>query len=86
MICLSETRIKKDPLINIELTNYSFAHVNSKSNAGGIAIYIRKNLNYEISQNQHVLSNSESLWMTITEKLFILHSGSNIPASLLKRR
>ena len=69
MICLSETRIKKDPLINIELTNYSFAHVNSISNAGGVAIYIRNNLNYEISQNQHVLTNSESLWIIITENL-----------------
>ena len=44
MICLPETRIKKDPLINIELSNYSFVHVNSKSNAGEVAIYIRKNL------------------------------------------
>ena len=70
VICLSETRIKKDPLINnIEQTNYSFVHVNSKSNAGGVAIYIRKNLNYEISQNQHVFTNSESLWITIIEKL-----------------
>ena len=61
--------MKKDPLINIELTNYSFVHANSKSNAGGVAIYIRKNLNYEISQNQYVLTNSESLWITITENL-----------------
>ena len=44
VICLSETRTKKDPLINIELSNYSFVHVNSKSNAGEVAIYIRKNL------------------------------------------
>ena len=69
MICLSETRIKQEPLINIELTNYSFVHVNSKSNAGGVAIDIRKNLNYKISQNQHVLTNSKSLLITITEKL-----------------
>ena len=69
MICLYETRIKKDPLIHIELTNYSFVHVNSKSNAGGVTIYIRKNLNYEISQNQHILTNSESLWITITKNL-----------------
>ena len=69
VICLSETRIKMDPLINIELTNYSFVHVKSKSNAGGVAIYISKNLNYEISQNQHVLTNTESLWITITKNL-----------------
>ena len=67
--CLSESRIKKDPLINIQLTNYSFDHVYRKSNAGGVAIYIRKNLNYEISQSQLVLTNSESLWITISENL-----------------
>ena len=75
VICLSETRIKKNPLINIELTNYSFVHVNSKSNAGGVSIYIRKNLNYEISENQHVLTNSESLWITITENLLSYSVG-----------
>ena len=67
MIYLSETLIKKDPLIDIELTNYCFVYVNSKSNAGGVAIYIRQNVNYEISENQHVLTNSELLWITITE-------------------
>ena len=49
VICLSETRTKKDLFINIELTNYSLVHVDSKSNAGGVAIYIRNYLNYEIS-------------------------------------
>ena len=69
VICLSEICIKKDPLTNIELTNYIFVHVNSKSNTGGVVHYIRNNFNYEISQNQHVLTNSESLWITITENL-----------------
>ena len=60
VICLSETRIKKDPLINIKFTNYSFVHIYSKSNASGVAIYIRNSLNYEISQNQRLLTEVES--------------------------
>ena len=60
---------EKDLLINIKLTNSNLVHVNSKSNAGGVANYIRKNLNYEIPQNQYVSTNSESLWITITEIL-----------------
>ena len=75
VICLSETRVKKDSLINIELTNYIFFHVNSKSNAGGVAIYIRNNLNYEIFQNQHVLPTSESLWIIITEHFLSYTEG-----------
>ena len=69
VICLSETCLKKDPLNNIKLTNYSFVHVNSKSNAGGVAIYVCNNLNHEISQNQNVITNSESLRITIAANL-----------------
>ena len=44
IICLSETRIKDEPLIYISITGYSFIHVNSHSIAGGVAVYISKKL------------------------------------------
>jgi len=38
VICLTETKIKKESLTNIELMNYSFVHANSNINAGGVGI------------------------------------------------
>ena len=40
VICLTETRIKDQPLINLDIPGYSFVHVNSETAAGGVAIYI----------------------------------------------
>ena len=65
IICLSETRIKHEPLINIELNNYSFIHANSKANAGGVAMYIHDSVKFEVSPEQYELANAESLWICL---------------------
>ena len=39
IICLSETKIKDMPLINISLPGLLFMHLNSPNNAGGVGIY-----------------------------------------------
>ena len=44
IICITETRIKYQPQINVSIPNYGFAHVNSNSNGGVIAVYIHKNI------------------------------------------
>ena len=53
IICLSETRIKHEPLINIELNNYSFIHANSKTNAGGVAMYIHVSVKFKVFPKQY---------------------------------
>ena len=40
VICLTETRIKLHPLLNISLPNYTFFHTDSTTNAGGVGIYV----------------------------------------------
>ena len=67
IICLSETRIKHEPLINIELNNYSFIHANSKTNAGGVAMYIHDSVKFEVSPEQYELANAESLWISVSD-------------------
>ena len=47
IICLSETKIKDMPLINLSLPGYSFMHVNSPTNAGGVGIYVSDTCNYQ---------------------------------------
>jgi len=68
VICLSETRLKSQPLTNISLTNYSFVHVNSKTNAGGEAVYIHENLTFHLNQKQYSRFNSEALWINVTDQ------------------
>ena len=62
VICITETRIKNQPLSNLDLPNYSFVHVNSTTNARGAAMYITDNLIYKVCENQYQLCNSEALW------------------------
>ena len=65
---LTETRIKDQPLANIILPGNSFAHVNSQSSVGGVAIYISNNLNFKLCKNQHHLHNSEAIWLDISDQ------------------
>ena len=65
---LTETRIKNQPLANITIPGHSFAHVNSLSSAGGVAIYILNNFNFKLCKNQHHLHNSEAIWLDITDQ------------------
>ena len=68
LVCLTETRIKNQPLANITIPGYSFAHINLLSSAGGVAIYISNNFNFKLCKNQHHLHNSESIWLDISDQ------------------
>ena len=53
------------PSLNLSISKYIFVHVNSETNAGGVAMYIRDILEFKIYQKQHQLTNSEALWIKI---------------------
>ena len=65
IICITETRIKDQPLINVAIPNYSFVHANSTSNAGGVAVYLHCSLKYILYHQQFCLSNSECMWIKV---------------------
>ena len=65
IICITETRIKYQPQINVSIPNYDFAHVNSNSNAGGVAMYIHKNIIYQVIENPIQMCDSKCLWIKI---------------------
>ena len=54
VICISETKIKDKPLLNISIPGYIFLHVNSFTNAGGVGIYIIDTLQYEEIMLRHI--------------------------------
>ena len=65
VIFLSETRIKTDPLININIPNYTFLHYSS-TNAGGVGVYISNVITF--SENQTFcleVQGCENLWLDI---------------------
>ena len=47
---LSETRIKTDPLININIPGYTFLHYPSSTNAAGVGVYVSNVITF--SENQ----------------------------------
>ena len=64
VLCLSKSCIKKQPLVNINLSGYSFVNVDPVDNAGGVAMYVRNDLKITQEQNIH-LHVCESLWLTL---------------------
>ena len=66
VICLTETRIKNDPLVNITVPQYKFYHVDAQTSASGIAVYVSDNFTFKLCPNQYVLPNSECLWLELS--------------------
>ena len=67
LICITETKINKEPLVNIELENYHFLHANSVTQAGGVGIHISKDIPFNlIGENIHVGGGCEDLWVSIS--------------------
>ena len=64
IICITETKLKGIPDVNISFPGYVFVHENSSTNAGGVGIYISKNLYCEKNFNSK-LPDSESLWIKV---------------------
>ena len=68
VICLSETRLKeKHTKSHIPcLEGYEFENINSNSDAGGVGIYYRSNLDVTIRQDLNLKQNDcEDLWLQI---------------------
>ena len=65
-LCISESQIISQTLLNLGFENHSFAHVSPVINrVAGVAVYVHYDISFRICQNQFVLSNLESLWITL---------------------
>jgi len=66
VVCVSETRIKENPVCNISIPGYEFLHVDSPTNAGGVAMYVSTNYKFEINKNIKLnLPECEDLWINL---------------------
>ena len=70
LICLSETRLKDTSnLRRINLARYNIVTKNSKTNAGGVAMYVSETLEYEVIQNYSINDpNCEDFWVKLRFK------------------
>ena len=66
VVRLSESRIKKQPLINVNLPGYNFLNFSPLKNAGGVAMYVKNDLKFKNEQTFD-LYGCESLWLTIQQ-------------------
>ena len=61
VICISESQVISQPLLNLGLENYSFAHVSPVINRAGGVASVCGDISFRIHQNQLALANSEFL-------------------------
>ena len=66
VIASTETKIKDKPLVNIFIPGYTFFHVNSNSNAGGVGAYISDSLQASKILFDTAYHGCECLWIKLT--------------------
>ena len=55
IICLSKSRVKSDALLsNLELTGYDLLVTNPHKTAGGVGVFISKNLDYRVVKHNWI--------------------------------
>jgi len=65
-VCISETRIRGEPSINISIPNYNFVHVDSATKTGGVAMYISSKYKFSLDHELELNLNScEDIWINL---------------------
>ena len=76
VIAITETKLNQNRMsANINIYGYSFIHHDSKTCAGGVALYIEESLKYVQSNKTSLnLDNVEDLWieLTINKKPYLI--------------
>ena len=65
IICITETRLKNNPLINISIPGYDFVKANTSSLAGGVGMYVSSKLNFEVIAENTLNANYEDIWVCV---------------------
>ena len=69
--CITETRLKNNPVIDISIPGYDFVKANTSSFAGGVAMYVSSKLNFEVIAENTLDANCEDFWVCVkTHKNF----------------
>ena len=68
IIAISETKIGPKSSSDYSIPGYIFLHEDSPTNAGGVAFYIKNNLNFNLRNDLIIrLTDCENLWIEIEQ-------------------
>jgi len=67
IIAISETKLNlKSNIALIQLPGYTFEHVDSTSNAGGVGVFVKSSISYHVNSELHFsMVDCENLWLEI---------------------
>ena len=69
IIAISESNIKNTCIDNVSLNDYNIIHNDSSINAGGVAMYLKKDVNVCVKENINFnITGCENLWMEVEKK------------------
>ena len=73
IICISESRLKHNPLTNVNLPGYTLIRTNSPTNAGGVAMYIANNIAYELKTDYEMkIDGCENIWIKLCNSNIVI--------------
>ena len=73
IICVTESRLKTQPLLNIDIFGYTFVHTDSPTIAGGVAMYISNALQFSVLNNlQLTVNECENIWIKLHDSNLII--------------
>ena len=66
VICITESKLKDVFSCTISISDYNFFHANSPTNAGGVAIYVSKDLDAKLESNyQFQMVGCQNLFLSL---------------------
>ena len=70
---MTETKFKTQPLLNIDISRYTFVHIDSPTTAGGIAMYISNALQFsELNNLQLTVNECENIRIKLDDSNLII--------------
>ena len=70
IIEISESNIKNTCIDNVSFNDYNIIHNNSPTNANGVAMYLKKDVNVCVKENINFnITGCENLWVEVEKKL-----------------
>ena len=72
---MTETRLKTQPLLNIDISGYTFVNIDSPTTAGVVAMYISNALQFSVLNNLLLTVNEcENIWIKLHDSKLIIRT------------
>ena len=83
IICITETRLKNNPLINESIPGYDLVKANTSSFAGGVGTYVSSKLNFDVIAENTLDADCENFQKRFQYLRYIVISLPKLPCLCL---